>query len=52
MDPESRKNTKLYMPNDSYFFEKIIPGLLVTLGIVTLVLILFALGVLFGLVHF
>ncbi len=52
MATENRKNSKLYMPEDSYFFEKIVPGLLIALGIVTLTLILFALGVLLGIVHF
>jgi hypothetical protein len=52
MSTENRKNSKLYMPQESYFYEKVIPGLLIALGIVTAALIVFALGVLFGIVHF
>lgn len=39
-------------PQDSLVFEKIVPILLVSLGIVMLILILFALGVLLGLIRF
>jgi len=39
------------MPN-SIFYEKVIPALLIGMGIVTVGLILFAAGVLLGLVHF
>lgn len=42
---------KSHMPS-SVFFEKIIPILLVLMGIVMAVLVLFAVGVLSGLVHF
>jgi hypothetical protein len=33
-------------------FEKIIPALLIVMGIVTVALILFAAGVLLGIIHF
>jgi hypothetical protein len=36
------------MPNNSFFFERLVPSLLVLLGVVTVALILFALAVLFG----
>jgi hypothetical protein len=41
-----------HMPEKSLFFEKIVPILLLVLGIVMLGLILFAAGVLIGLVQF
>lgn len=40
------------MPRNSLFFEKVVPALLVLMGLVTLGLILFAVGVLLGLIHF
>jgi hypothetical protein len=40
------------MPEDSTLFEKVIPAALVGMGILTVVLILFALGVLLGVIHF
>lgn len=52
MANEIHKNTSSHIPHDSYFFDKVIPGLLIALGIVTVVLILFAMGVLLGIVHF
>jgi hypothetical protein len=39
---------KSHMPKDSVLFEKIVPALLIILGIVTLALILFAAVVLLG----
>ena len=50
-DPAS-KNNKVHMPENSVFFEKIVPALLILMGIITGGLILFAAGVLLGLVHF
>ncbi|MEW5939392.1 MAG: hypothetical protein AB1750_07015 [Chloroflexota bacterium] len=52
MTDQIRKNTKLHMPQNSYFYEKVIPALLVGLGIITAALILFAAGVLLGIVQF
>ena len=44
--------SKSHMPKDSLFFEKIVPVSLITLGIVMLGLILFAAGVILGIVQF
>ena len=40
------------MPENSVFYEKVVPLVLVVLGIVTVALIVFALGVLVGVVPF
>ncbi len=40
------------MPDDSVLFERVIPVVLAGLGILTVVLILFAAGVLLGIVPF
>lgn len=45
-------NRKSHIPENSIFFEKIIPVALILLGIIMLGLMLFAAGVLLGLVHF
>jgi len=44
--------SKSHMPKDSLFFEKIVPISLITMGIITLGLILFAAGVILGIVRF
>jgi len=44
--------SKSHAPENSFLFEKLIPGLLIAMGILTVVLILFAAGVLLGLIHF
>jgi len=44
--------SKSRMPENSVFFEKIIPVVLVIMGVVTIGLILFAAGVLLGFVSF
>ena len=46
------KTTRSHAPEDSALFERVIPVLLIVMGIVTVVLILFAAGVLLGIVHF
>jgi hypothetical protein len=46
------KNSKSHIPSNSLLFEKIIPALLILMGIFTLGLMLFAAGVLLGIVHF
>jgi len=46
--PRSRSR----LPQKSVFFEKIVPASLVMLGVVMVVLVLFALGVLAGLIQF
>lgn len=43
---------KSHMPEDSVLFERVIPVVLAGMGILTVVLILFAAGVLLGLVPF
>ena len=44
--------SKSHMPKDSFFFEKIVPISLIAMGIVTLGLMVFAAGVILGVVHF
>lgn len=43
---------KSHAPKDSVFFEKIIPALLIFMGVLMAVLILVAAGVLLGFIHF
>lgn len=50
-DP-SRKPAPHRMPEGSPFYERIVPLLLVGMGILTAALVLFALGVLLGIVPF
>lgn len=45
-------NNKSRMPENSVLFERIVPAALVFMGVVTVVLILFAAGVLLGIVQF
>jgi hypothetical protein len=45
-------NRKSHIPKNSLFFEKLIPVTLIVLGLITLGLMLFAAGVLLGIVHF
>ncbi len=52
MSKSTRENKNLRMPQGSPFFEKVIPALLILMGAITAALILFAFGVLFGIVHF
>jgi hypothetical protein len=40
------------VPENSALFERVIPVLLIVMGVITVVLILFAAGVLLGIVHF
>ncbi len=49
---QTKANSKSHMPQNSVLFEKIVPIALISMGIVTLGLILFAAGVLLGMVHF
>jgi len=46
----SRRSAR--MPEKSLFYEKVIPALFILLGIVMVILILFAAGVLLGVVPF
>lgn len=45
-------NNKSRMPENSVLFERIVPAALVFMGVVTVVLILFAAGVLLGIIQF
>ena len=51
MADESHADKKSRMPGNSLIFERVVPALLILMGILTLVLILFAAGVLLGLIH-
>ena len=48
----ARRTDRSRAPDHSVVFEKIIPALLILMGIVTVVLILFAAGILMGIIHF
>jgi hypothetical protein len=52
MATQSNLKNKSHMPKDSLFFEKIVPISLITMGIITLGLILFAAGVILGIIHY
>ncbi len=52
MSDQNQQKSKSRAPENSLLFEKVIPILLVFMGILTIVLILFAAGVLLGLIHF
>jgi hypothetical protein len=45
-------NSKSHMPENSILFEKIIPAALAFMGVLTIILILFAAGVLLGIIQF
>jgi len=45
-------NNKSRMPENSVLFEKVIPASLIFMGILTVTLILFAAGVLLGIIQF
>ena len=51
----SRRRTELrksHMPENSVFYEKVVPIVLIVMAIITTALILFAAGVLLGIVRF
>ena len=52
MPDNSHINQKSHTPKNSLMFEKVIPILLILMGIFTVALILFAAGVLLGIIHF
>jgi hypothetical protein len=52
MTDQTRTKSKSHIPKNSLFFEKIVPISLVAMGIITLGLILFAAGVILGIVQF
>jgi hypothetical protein len=49
---QTKVNSKSHIPQNSILFEKIVPIALISMGIVTIGLMLFAAGVLLGIVHF
>ena len=49
---QTHENKKSHMPENSLFYEKIIPILMIVMGIVTVALIIFAAGVLLGFINF
>jgi hypothetical protein len=51
MSSQTRTN-RSHTPENSVFFEKVVPALLIVMGFITVALILFAAGVLLGIVHF
>jgi hypothetical protein len=48
----NQKKYKSHIPRNSLFFEKIVPTLLILMGVITIGLILFAVAVLIGIVQF
>ena len=52
MTEENRATRKSHMPKNSILFEKVIPASLIVMGLLMLGLILFAAGVLLGIVKF
>ena len=46
------RSEKSRAPKDSMLFERIVPILLIVMGVLMVVLILFAAGVLLGFIHF
>jgi hypothetical protein len=43
---------KSHIPRNSLFFEKLIPALLALMGLITVAMVLFAAGILLGLIRF
>ena len=52
MSNQTPTKNKSHIPANSVLFEKVIPVLLILMGVITLGLMLFAAGVLLGIVHF
>jgi len=52
MAERTHTTSKSHAPKDSVLFEKVIPALLIFMGVLMAVLILFAAGVLLGIIHF
>ena len=50
--PSQTSRNKSRTPTNSILFEKLVPALLILMGVLTVVLILFAAGVLLGFIHF
>lgn len=52
MGNQNRVLGKSHAPKDSIMFDKIVPALLIAMGVLTVVLIGFAAAVLLGFIHF
>jgi len=52
MSNQTRPTGKSHIPPNSFLFEKLVPALLILMGLIMLGLVLFAVGVLIGIVHF
>jgi hypothetical protein len=52
MASQTKANLKSHIPEKSFLFEKIVPIALISMGVITLGLMIFAAGVLLGIVHF
>jgi hypothetical protein len=52
MSNPRRGVSRSHTPENSFLFEKLVPALLIGMGILTFALILFAAGVLLGFIHF
>jgi hypothetical protein len=52
MSDRTHTTAKSHAPKDSMLFEKVIPAALIFMGVLMAVLILFAAGVLLGIIHF
>jgi hypothetical protein len=52
MSNQPRTNSKSHIPPNSFLFEKIVPAALILMGIITVGLVLFAAGILLGVIHF
>jgi hypothetical protein len=52
MGTEARQPGTSRAPKNSMLFDKVVPALLILMGVLTVLLILFAAGVLLGFIHF
>jgi hypothetical protein len=52
MAVQTKAKIKSHIPEKSFLFEKIVPIALILMGVITLGLMLFAVGVLLGIIHF
>jgi hypothetical protein len=52
MTNQTHSKNKSHIPSNSLLFNKVIPLAFIVMGLITISLILFAAGVLLGLVHF
>ncbi len=52
MDKNEEQRNSARIDSDSVFYNRVVPALLIGMGVIMVVLILFALGVLLGIVPF